>query len=109
MPKPEGYKGLEPKAANGADIPPAVWASLALAVLLRFIPYGGSGLIGSLMGWVIVSMVGHLMGLILGIVGRGRVEGSDHTARVLAYIAIGWNGLGLVGSALMVLQGGFAL
>lgn len=73
-----------------------MWMSLILAfgwrvaVSLTLLP----------LPWVLFSPLGYVVGLILGIVGKGEVQASDRLGRILATVAIMFNAINLAWSVL---------
>lgn len=88
------HKSVEPSGSLG--IPSKVWMSLILAfgwrvaVSLTLLP----------LPWVLFSPIGYVVGLILGIIGKGEVQASDRLGRTLAMVAIMFNAINLAWSVL---------
>ena len=100
---PARYRGLEPPVAQWLGIPPKIRASLIIALAWGFVV----GLLSEALSLVaspylagplfsIVWVAGYAVGLILGYLGRAEVEDSDRVGQILAWGAIGLNGIRLL-------------
>jgi hypothetical protein len=94
LPTTFDHKRVEPSGSLG--IPSKVWMSLILAfgwrvvhVALLPLPWG-----------LFLSPLGYVVGLILGISGKGEVQASDRLGRILATVAIMFNAINLAWSVL---------
>ena len=92
---PFPHKSLEPSGSLG--IPSKVWMSLILAFGWRVVYVALLPLTtwGSFIG-----PLGYVVGLILGISGKGEVQASDRLGRILATVAIMFNVINLAWSVL---------
>jgi hypothetical protein len=90
---PGPYEGLEPDVAQKPLLPPAVTVSLGLALFGGMVGFGLSGISG-----LILVPAGHAIGLILGIVGRSQIKGSNwpRDRLIWANIAIALNFVSLI-------------
>jgi hypothetical protein len=88
------HKRVEPSGSLG--IPSKVWMSLILAFGWRVVYVALLPLTWGLF----LSPLGYIVGLILGISGKGEVQASDRLGRILATVAIMFNAINLAWSVL---------
>lgn len=93
---PTPHKTLEGPGSLG--VPSKIWMSLILAFGWRVVYVG---LLPLTWGYFL-GPLGYLVGLILGISGKGEVQASDRLGRILATVAIGFNFINLAWSVIAI-------
>lgn len=92
---PTPHKSLERPGSLG--VPSKVWMSVILAFGWRLVYVA---LLPNITWGYFLGPLGYVVGLILGISGKGEVQASDRLGRILATVAIGFNFINLTWSVL---------
>jgi hypothetical protein len=96
---PARYRRMELAAGRGGSlgVPSKVWASIILGFGWGFVPGIVAGPL-PLGARLIVLLLGYVVGLIVGNLGRAEVAESDRLVKILAIVGIGLNAFGLITS-----------